>query len=171
MSATDARKCIVGIQSCGCVTYVNSMPDQLDREDERIIARILKNGGRIENTTVEAAHAMPDFMPRDCPHNPKGWGAQAEMSAQPTEAFKLRVIVAQEPGHPYAFVVSGISEDTWGIIPPEEWDEHKREICEKWLGPDWTMFDFVEAVLDIPQDALDGLFSAAVPVTKVEAAE
>jgi hypothetical protein len=80
------------------------------------------------------------------------------------DAFKLRVVIAKEPGHNWPFIVYGISEDTWGVMPPEEWDDMKRKMCEEWCGPDWTINDFAEAVLDVPYDALRALFSPAIPV-------
>lgn len=67
---------IAGVQSCGCITYVNAEPDHLDREDERAIAKIVRNGGRIERMDMESLRTYPDFLPFECPHDPKGWAYQ-----------------------------------------------------------------------------------------------
>lgn len=68
---------IVGVQSCGCVTYAHSRPDDLNRKDERELARLIREGGQVIRTTVGEARAMPHFLPDKCPHTPKGWGRDA----------------------------------------------------------------------------------------------
>lgn len=81
------RACIVGVQSCGCVTYANSRPDDLDRTDEKVFAALIREGGQIVRTTVEEAHQMPHFMPSECPHDPKGW--EREQPAKPKLRTKI----------------------------------------------------------------------------------
>lgn len=70
---TDERPAIVGIEKCGCVTYANSDPDHLDKQDHAAHARIINNGGQVLRTTVAAVRTMANFLPAECPHNPKGW--------------------------------------------------------------------------------------------------
>lgn len=71
--SSEVRPCIIGVQSCGCITYANSMPDDLMASDRKTIEKIIRNGGSILHTTVEDAHSRPYFMPMECPHDPKGW--------------------------------------------------------------------------------------------------
>lgn len=69
MAETDPA--IVGVQPCGCVTFALSNPkDPLPRDTRRALAKIEKAGGRIIETTVGEARAMPFFLygPDDCPH-------------------------------------------------------------------------------------------------------
>ena len=64
---------IIGIQSCGCVTYANSRPDHLDASDRAAIVAILASGGSVVRTTVRGARQRKHFLPAECPHEPKGW--------------------------------------------------------------------------------------------------
>lgn len=70
---SDTTPAIAGIQKCGCVTYVNSDPDNLDKLDQKAIGRILSEGGQILRATVGEIKALPDFFPSECPHDPPGW--------------------------------------------------------------------------------------------------
>jgi hypothetical protein len=74
---SDTTPAIAGIQKCGCVTYVNSDPDNLDRADQKVIGRIVAEGGRIVRATVGGIKALPDFLPGECPHDPPGWTREA----------------------------------------------------------------------------------------------
>lgn len=38
-----------------------------------IACGIVWRGGRVEQTTVGEARAMPEFLPAECPHEPRGW--------------------------------------------------------------------------------------------------
>lgn len=71
MSETDP--CIVGIHACGCITFANSRPDDLHRDDEREIVRFIREGGQVVRTTVGEARARPHFLVSKCPHDPPGW--------------------------------------------------------------------------------------------------
>lgn len=73
---------------------------------------------------------------------------------------KSRLIVARMEGEKYPLVVGGIPQSTWEIIPPEEWDKLKNEMAEKWLGPDWTAYDYIEIVVTIPCAELNAMFDA-----------
>lgn len=77
--------CIIGVQKCGCITYANAEPDRLDRDDERAIARIVKNGGSIERLSSDEARKRPHFLVGECPHDPTGWERE-----QPKEPNRLR---------------------------------------------------------------------------------
>jgi hypothetical protein len=84
---------------------------------------------------------------------------------------KTRLIVARLEGEKWPIVVGAIAQSTWEIIPPDEWDRIKRELAEKWLGPDWTAYDFIEVVITIPAGDLAALFDATEMVpTSVERA-
>jgi hypothetical protein len=86
MTTTVERCCIIGVQSCGCITYANSRPDCLDRDDEKTIARIISSGGYIERLTVEAARCREHFLPNQCPHLPRGWERE-----EPKEPAPIRM--------------------------------------------------------------------------------
>lgn len=73
---------------------------------------------------------------------------------------KTRLIVARMEGEKYPLIVGAVAESTWEIIPPDEWDRIKRELAEKWLGPDWTAYDYVEVIITIPSADLNELFDA-----------
>lgn len=64
---------IIGIQKCGCITFALVDGEHVRREDERAMAKIVRNGGRVERMDDEVIRSNPDFMPWECPHNPKGW--------------------------------------------------------------------------------------------------
>lgn len=81
------RPCIVGRESCGCITYANAAPDRLNRQDEKALNRIVKAGGDIIHTTTEKARAMPHFLVSECPHDPKGW--EPEPYVDPRERVRL----------------------------------------------------------------------------------
>lgn len=85
---------------------------------------------------------------------------------------KVRLVVAKMPDERYPMVVGALPESTWEIIPPEDWDKAKREMAEKWLGPDWTAYDYVEAVALIPNARLADMFETrkieAVAVEKAD---
>lgn len=84
---------------------------------------------------------------------------------------QTRMIVARMEGERFPMVVGAVAQSTWEVIPPEDWDRIKRELAEKWLGPDWTSYDYVEVVVTIPCEQLNEMFDAReiTPVT-VEAA-
>ena len=100
--------CIIGVQRCGCITYANTRPDDLDREDQKTITGIVQKGGSIEHTTVEAARDRANFLPSECPHDPKGWEY-----TPPPEPPRLRFKRAHSFGR-----------DAWHVdarVPPR-WD-------------------------------------------------
>jgi hypothetical protein len=74
MATTEqTSEAVIGVEKCGCITYANCRPDTLTRDDERAIARIVKAGGHIERLSVDDANKRENFLPWECPHDPKGW--------------------------------------------------------------------------------------------------
>ncbi len=71
-----SRDALIGRWPCGCITYANARPDDLDREDARELALIIRKGGEVLRTTVDEAKVMPHFLVLECPHDPKGWERQ-----------------------------------------------------------------------------------------------
>jgi hypothetical protein len=63
---------IIGVQSCGCITFALAR-EAPSKDDEKALMRIVREGGSVVHTTVDAARAMPHFLPVECPHDPKGW--------------------------------------------------------------------------------------------------
>lgn len=68
MGETDPA--VIGVEKCGCITYANSRPDQMDRHDLKAMNDLRKRGGHTEMTTVGKARANPNFLPAECPHSP-----------------------------------------------------------------------------------------------------
>lgn len=64
---------VIGMESCGCITYAHANPEEIHRNDARALMRIVRAGGQVIHTTVEEAKAMPHFLEAKCPHEPKGW--------------------------------------------------------------------------------------------------
>jgi hypothetical protein len=73
---------------------------------------------------------------------------------------KTRLLVARLEGERWPVVVGAIPQTSWGVIPEDEWSRIKREMAEKWLGPDWTAYDYIEVVVTIPAAQLADLFDA-----------
>lgn len=73
---------------------------------------------------------------------------------------QTRMIVARMEGERFPMIVGAVAQSTWEVIPPEDWDRIKRELAEKWLGPDWTSYDYVEVLVTIPSSQLNELFDA-----------
>lgn len=72
-AVADTDPAIAGVESCGCITYVNSRPDQLNGDDRRTLTSIIESGGEVRRATVSEIKADPNFFPSECPHDPKGW--------------------------------------------------------------------------------------------------
>jgi hypothetical protein len=73
---------------------------------------------------------------------------------------RTRLLVAKMEGERWPLVVGAVAQATWEVIPPDEWDRVKSELAQKWLGPDWTAYDYVEVVVTIPAAQLAELFKA-----------
>lgn len=73
---------------------------------------------------------------------------------------KVRLIAARMEGEKCPSIIGAIAETTWEIIPPEDWDRVRNELAEKWLGPDWTAYDFIEVIVEIPNANLAAMFDA-----------
>lgn len=74
---SDSDMAVAGVQSCGCITYVNSEPDRLNGEDRKALMRVVESGGEVRRDTVGAIRADPNFLPGQCPHEPIGWSKYA----------------------------------------------------------------------------------------------
>lgn len=73
---------------------------------------------------------------------------------------KTRLVVGRMEGERWPIVVGAVAQSTWEIIPPDEWDKARAEMAEKWLGPDWTAYDFIEVIVTIPATQLAEMFDA-----------
>lgn len=73
----DSDMAVAGVQSCGCITYVNSEPEHLNGEDRKALMKIVENGGQVRRATVGEIKADAGFLPGSCPHEPKGWEREA----------------------------------------------------------------------------------------------
>lgn len=80
----DSDTAIILVESCGCVTMAIARPaeQQLSKVEARRqaerITECVWNGGEIRRTTVGEAKADPNFLPFECPHDPKGWTAEPD---------------------------------------------------------------------------------------------
>lgn len=70
---TESKPAVIGMQSCGCITYANAAPEHMDNSDAKALARVIREGGQVIRTTVDEARAMPHFLLGECPHTPRGW--------------------------------------------------------------------------------------------------
>lgn len=80
----DNTPAIAGVQKCGCITYVNARPDNLDRDDKKTLMEIVEEGGSIRRATVDELRGDPDFFPSECPHDPPGWKYEPAKPWEPT---------------------------------------------------------------------------------------
>ena len=86
MSDTDPA--VIGVQSCGCITFAH-VGTNLQREDEKALMEIVRQGGSIVHTTVAEAKQRPHFLVSECPHDPKGWQRKPQPSTEPcVKSFK-----------------------------------------------------------------------------------
>lgn len=74
---------------------------------------------------------------------------------------KTRFLVARLEGEKYPYIIGAYPLSTWEVVPPEDFDRWKRETAEAFFGPDWTSYDYVEAIVTIPHGDLNALFEAA----------
>lgn len=87
----DEGDVIAGLQPCGCVTYLNCRPDDLDRDSKKTITDVIASGGQILRKSLEEVRAMPDFLPSECPHEPKGWEYTPPQEPDPKRPHYKRV--------------------------------------------------------------------------------
>jgi hypothetical protein len=73
---SDSDIALIGRESCGCITYANAKPNELDAFDRKAIQRILDTGGELVRMPVVTARQDPNFLPAECPHTPIGWSAE-----------------------------------------------------------------------------------------------
>lgn len=64
MAATD--KAYIGFETCGCPTFAMVAGYDSPAKEQREIAKVIKDGRRVEVMTVGEARALPHFM--SCPH-------------------------------------------------------------------------------------------------------
>lgn len=127
---SEDREAVVGVQSCGCVTYANSRPDWMNRDDEKTLARIVREGGQVIRTTVAEARKMPDFLPTECPHDPKGW--EREPWVDPAELVKVERpryggAATVRRGYGRVGQVRRWPERTGDWYATEDWFNHRAE--------------------------------------------
>lgn len=101
---------------------------------------------------------------------PRTWSRTTERSSHVVSARlstssrslpeKTRLLVARLEGERYPMICGAMSESTWEVIGPEDWDKWKREMLEKAFGPDWTAYDTVEVLITIPSSQLNEMFDA-----------
>ncbi len=118
--------CVIGVQSCGCITYVNAEPDRLDRDDERAIARIVQRGGHIERITVEEARDRQNFLLVECPHDPKGWERETPKAPDPiryrrVHSRNLSVVNVRVPRWPMGFRAGEVGKRDGSWWATEGW--------------------------------------------------
>lgn len=58
---------------CGCVTYADSEPGSMTVKGKRLLGDYIAQGAEIIRCSPDELQAMPYFLPRECPHTPKGW--------------------------------------------------------------------------------------------------
>ena len=73
---------------------------------------------------------------------------------------KTRVVFAKRVDEDYPFAIGAVSEMSSEVIDQETWDAAKREMAEKWLGPDAGSYEFVEVVVVIQNEKIAAMFDA-----------
>ncbi len=63
----------IGVESCGCVTAATVIRPGNEKATARFVAQIVADGASVERVMVAQAKSRPDFLPVECPHDPKGW--------------------------------------------------------------------------------------------------
>lgn len=82
---------------------------------------------------------------------------------------KVRLLVAKREDEDWPLVIAAMPESTWEVIPPEDWDKWKREASERMFDDDWTAYDYIEVVAEIPNATLAKMFEAReIQVSAVE---
>jgi hypothetical protein len=84
---------------------------------------------------------------------------------------ETRLLVAKCPDDACPQIVGAYPESMWEILPPEEWDWWKRDTAERFYGPDWTQYEYIEVVVTIPCRQLDELFRQEIAPTSVRLAD
>jgi len=75
---TTTDPCVIGVESCGCVTVAVARPaEPLEKHWRDALAEVVANGGEVVRTTCAEAKERPNFLPSECPHDPKGWAPDA----------------------------------------------------------------------------------------------
>jgi hypothetical protein len=69
----DADPTIIAVQKCGCVTMATVVRGDLDRTQREWINDAVMDGASIIHTTSGKARRRKNFLPVECPHDPKGW--------------------------------------------------------------------------------------------------
>lgn len=64
---------LIGRHACGCITYWNGRPDDIDRASAKRIAEFIREGGEMVRVNLDDVRDDPNFIPLECPHTPKGW--------------------------------------------------------------------------------------------------
>jgi hypothetical protein len=73
---------------------------------------------------------------------------------------KTRLVVAKRHDEKYPMVVAAMSESTWEIFDPEEWDRWRNKRAQEYFDADWTEYEYIEVVVTIPSADLAALFDA-----------
>lgn len=73
---------------------------------------------------------------------------------------RTRMLVALLEGEKWPVVIGAMPEATSEIISHEDWDKWKAEMAEKWLGPDWPHYEYIEVLVTIPSADLFAMFEA-----------
>jgi hypothetical protein len=84
---------------------------------------------------------------------------------------RTRILIAKRQDEEHPMVIACMPESTWEIISIEEWDEWKRNQAQEFFSSDWTSYDYVEAVITIPNETLADLFSSREIPVVVEPAD
>lgn len=73
----------VAVQPCGCMTAW--MSARYAKDASREVANWIKDGLTVESVNVDDVRNLPEFLPSECVHDPKGW------ERRPPEPYKPKV--------------------------------------------------------------------------------
>lgn len=80
---------------------------------------------------------------------------------------QTRILVAKREDEPYPTIIGAMSMTTWEIVPQEHFDAWKIRMAKDYFDDDWTAYDYVEAVIEIPWQTLKALFPRVIRPTVV----
>lgn len=124
----------IGVQSCGCITAWMSDRYSEPKDIAQFLSDQANRGLDIERVNTDEAKARPNFMPAECPHDPKGWEPWKPEPFKPTIRYKkcrgreIRRCYVRTPWHRGA---------SWGEIKPFD--------GKWWYTPGWFAQDGVVA--------------------------
>lgn len=75
---------------------------------------------------------------------------------------QTKILVAKREDEEYPFIIAAMSMTTWEVVPQEDFDAWKIRMAKDYFEDDWTAYDYVEAIIEVPIATLQALFPAVI---------